>query len=256
MKPLFMGLILIFCFTILNFGGMTIDKLDTTAERYKRALDAGSYAAAKFDSYATEDYLLNSSPGYGSGTEHQNNLQVNPDEALTWFYRVFFRNIGVENDKIMQDELKKYMPMKAVVSFDRIIIADHKDNWIVNKTYDITHNGTMYRFTLSDQVMNVSTGEWKADAEYGISESERKRLVNMFIRKEINNVINTRLYDNSNSYYDVNIALTDSNPKLDGINGVNFIVFTEGMPIPNFNIKSKKRLLYAYGIGGSEITRN
>lgn len=130
--------------------------------------------------------------------------------------------------------------MKAIVSFDRILIADHDDNWIVNKTYDISYNGTMYRFTLSDQVMNISTGVWKTDVEYGITQSERKRLVNRFVRDEINNVINNKAYGDSDSYYDVNIALNDTDPKLDGIKGVNFIVFSEGMPIPNYNLKSKK----------------
>lgn len=256
MKPLFMGLILIFCFTMLNIGNMTIDNLDTTAERYKRALDAGAYAAAKFNSYATESYLLSNSSGFGTGIEHKNNLPLNPDESLQWFYRVFFRNIGAEKNVVMQDDLKKYMPMKAIVAFDRIMIADHKDNWILSKTYDIRYNGTMYRFTLSDQVMNIATGEWRTDTEFGISEETRKDLVNMFIRQEINNVINTRLFSGSNRYYDVNIALTDTNPKIDGIKGVNFIVFAEGMPLPNYNPKSKEKLLYAYGIGGSEITRD
>ena len=135
------------------------------------------------------------------------------------------------------------------------MIADHEDNWIVDKQYDIEYNGTMYRFTLSDQVMALPSGAWKKDTEYGIPESKRKSLVNMFIRQEIDNVINNRLYFDSNKYYDVNIALNDTNPKLDGINGVNFIVFAEGMPIPNYNLTSKKRFLYTFGIGGSEITR-
>ncbi len=255
MKPLYMGMILIFCFTILNLGGMTIDNLDIVTDRYKRALDAGAYAAAKFSPYDTSSYLRNTGSGFGTGTEHSNNLIISQDESLKWFYRVFFRNIGAENNEVLQEELKKYMPMKAIVGYDRLLIADHEDNWIVDKQYDIEYNGTMYRFTLSDQVMALPSGAWKKDTEYGIPESKRKSLVNMFIRQEIDNVINNRLYFDSNKYYDVNIALNDTDPKLSGINGVNFIVFAEGMPIPNYNLTSKKRFLYTFGIGGSEITR-
>ncbi|MGE5629804.1 MAG: hypothetical protein ACM3TR_01765 [Caulobacteraceae bacterium] len=255
MKSLYMGLILIFCFTMLNFSGMGIDNLDLVSERYKRALDAGAYAAAKHQSYSTAEYLEGYSSGFGTGTEHMNNLPLNPDESLEWFYRVFYRNLGIEEDKDMQEKLKSYISMKTVVSFDRILIADSNDNWIVGKTYDIEHNGALYRFTLSDQVLNLATGEWRKDTDFGITPETRKIYVNSFIKREIDRAINTRANFESNKYYDVPIAYNDFNPKSDGIKGVNFIVFAEGMPLPSFNPNSKNRKFYAYGIGGSEITR-
>jgi hypothetical protein len=59
----------------------------------------------------------------------------------------------------------------------------------------------------------------------------------------------------SGNYYKIVFSLDDvTDKKLSGINGVNFLVFCEGIPIPSLN-PFRREKFFAYGIGGSEIRR-
>ena len=254
MSKIYWLIVIIFCFSALSFIGIGVDNLDHMKDIYKKALDAGTDAAAEYDYYEDEAYLRNIATGFGTGLQHKGNIKIKPDEALEWFYRVFFKNVSLEYNTEAQDKLKQYIPMKALVLFDRIMIANQRDEWIIDKPYQIEVSGVTYQFTLSDQVYNVSTGEWKRDSDCGISTERRKALVSQFVMEELTSFLNSRENYESGNYYSVNISLNDIDPRTDDVDGVNIIVMTEGMPLPSMNPWNASRL-FAFSLGGSEITR-
>jgi hypothetical protein len=247
-------LIFLAFFTPIVYIGKGVDHLDIMKDRYKRALDAGASSAARAISYGSEVSLEQISNGFGEEEDDSNNIYVDKDAALQWFYRVFYRNLGIEEDAAAQENIKQYIPMKAIASFDKLMIADINDNWIVDKYYDIEYGGALYRFSLSDKVMNLSTGVWGKDSDYSISASTREALIDDFIRNELNRFLNSRANFESNSYYEVIIAASDIDVKTDDIDGVNFIAMAEGLPLPTLN-PWKDGKYYAFGLGGSELTR-
>ena len=257
MKSFFWSLIFIFCTWSLFFIGKGIDNIDIMSERYKRALDAGAYAASRYRAYNTEELLYNQGTGYGIGLEDSNNVSIDREEAVKWFYRLFFRNLNIYDiDK--QNELKQYIPMKAIILYDRLMIADAYDNWysyesVGEKEYIIPYRGKNYKFTLSDQVYDIENGIWIMAGDIGLGEKERKALVSQYIMGELNSFLDNRVNKESGNYYKIMFSLDETvDDKLSGINGVNFLAFCEGIPIPSLN-PFRQEKFFAYGIGGSEI---
>jgi hypothetical protein len=248
-----------FCTWSLFFIGKGVDNMDIMGERYKRALDAGAYAAASYRAYDEVKFLENQGTGFGTGLEDSKNVLLDRDESIAWFFRLFFRNLGYKDEE-KQAAVKKYIPMKALILYDRLMIADLNDDWEAycpsgEKEYIMQYHGRNYKFTLSDQVYDISNGAWIRDCDIGLTEEQRKALVTGYIIGELNNFINSRANKESGSYYNIVFSLNDAeDEKLSGINGVNFIVFCEGLPISSLN-PFKKEKFYAYGIGGSEIDR-
>lgn len=254
MKWFFWSLILLFCILNLFTIGIGVDNLTLTTEMYKAALDAGADAAAKYRPYNTVEYLYGSSMGYGSGLESGSNIKVDKAGALQWFYKLFFRNLSI-NDEKLQEKLKSYLPMKALVCFDRLLIADVEDNWIYEKQYRITYRGKPYIFTLSDQVYDEAAGMWLTDEDIGLTAEQRKLLLVSYITDELNSFLDNRKNKESGRHYKLVFSINDiDDTKISGITGVNFIVFCEGLPLPSYN-PFKKEFLYVYGLGGSEIVR-
>lgn len=258
MKSFFLSFIFIFCTWSLFFIGKGADNIDIMSERYKRALDAGANAASSYSEYNSDRVLLDQSTGYGIGLENSNNVSINKDEAVNWFYRLFFRNLSINNvDK--QNELKLYIPMKAIICYDRLMIADASDKWTTydaagEKEYIIEYKGKDYKFTLSDQIYDIENKKWIRDIDIGLEPEDRKALLTNYIINELNGFLDNRVNKESGNYYKIAFSLDDAkNDKLSGINGVNFIVFCEGIPIPSLNPFKRERF-FAYGVGGSEIT--
>lgn len=254
MKWFYWVLIFLVFFTPILLIGKGIDHLDIMKDRYKRALDAGANAAVSSLEYSSASSLSNLGNGFGEELRHRNNIHLDRAAALDWFYRVFYRNLNIEKDKQAQDNLKRYIPLKALLSYDTLMIADAKDNWIVDIPYEIEYNGTLYRFTLSERMMNTSTGVWGNGVDFGISSSNREALLNAFIKRKLNHFLNNRENIESSLYYDVNIAVSDIDLKTDDVDGINFIVLAEGLPLPSLN-PWKQEQFYAFGLGGSEVTR-
>jgi len=259
MKAFFWSLIFLFCTWSLFFIGKGVDNIDIMSERYKRALDAGANAASKFRPYNSEELLYAQGTGFGTGPEDRNNVPFDREESLKWFYRLFFRNLGI-TDAMRQEELKRYIPMKAVILFDRLMIADADDNWYSyypsgEKEYIINYSGKDYKFTLSDQVYDIERGLWLTAEDIGLSPEDRKAMVTQYILGELNSFLYSMDNNDRDRYYRIVLSLDDSTEdKLSGINGVNFLVFCKGMPIPSLN-PFKKEYFFAYGVGGSEIRR-
>lgn len=257
MKSFFWSLIFIFCTWSIFFIGKGVDNIDIMAERYKRALDAGANAASRYRAYNTEDILYRQGAGFGTGLENSNNVPVERDEAVKWFYRLFFRNLGIMNTE-RQNEIKRYIPLKAIILFDRLMIADADDNWHTydpagEKEYVFQYKGKNYKFTLSDQIFDIESGTWITDGDIGLEPRERKAMVTEYIISQLNSFLDNR---GSGNNYKLVFSLNDTaDRKLSGINGVNFIVFCEGMPIPSFN-PFRRENFFAYAVGGSEIKRS
>lgn len=256
MKWILWTLIFLAFFTPIVYIGKGVDHLDIMKDRYKRALDAGVSSAARAISYNSEVSLDRMSNGFGNEEENTNNISVDRDKAIEWFYRVFYRNLGIEEDEAAQENLKLYIPMKAIAGFDRLMIADVHDNWIEEKEYRINYNGSWYYFTMSGQVRKETTGEWRRDIDFGIDPHQRKALVSKFIRDELNKFLNTHENTESDNYYFVNIATNEVDAaKAEAITGISFIVMAEGMPLPTLN-PLKKEKFYAFALGGTEIYRD
>lgn len=255
MKWFFWSLIILFCVLNLFTIGIGVDNLSLTTEMYKNALDAGADAAASYRPYDSEEYLLAQSTGYGTGYEDKNNVGVDRDESLKWFYRLFYRNLSVY-DKEEKERLRKYLTMKALVCFDGLEIADVDDNWVYERKYIINYRGRPYMFTLSDQVYDIDSGTWLRDEDIGLAPEARKLLLSNYIKSELNAFIENRKNKESGKHYELVFSLNDTvDKKMSGINGVNFIVFCEGLPLTSYN-PFNKEYLYVYGLGGSEIVRH
>ncbi len=259
MKSFFWSLIFIFCTWSLFFIGKGVDNIDIMSERYKRALDAGANAASSYRAYNTEDMLYNQGTGYGMGLEDSNNVPIDREEAVKWFYRLFFRNLSI-SDYDKQNELKHYIPMKAIICYDKLMIADADDNWYSYdpagvKEYVIQYRGKSYKFTLSDQIYDIESSVWVMAGDIGLETNDRKALLTQYIMGELNSFLDNRANKESGNCYKIVFSLDDAlDDKLSGINGVNFLVFCEGIPIPTLNPFKRERF-YAYGIGGSEIAK-
>lgn len=248
-----------FCTWSLFFIGKGVDNLDIMAERYKRALDAGANAASGYRAYNTGKMIYDRGIGYGIGLEDSNNVPMDRDEAVKWFYRLFFRNLNIY-DPNKQKELKQYMPMKALILYDRLMIADIDDNWNSydpsgEKEYLVGYRGRSYKLTLSDQVYDTESKIWTRAGDIGLDTEERKALLTRYITEELDSFLDSRINKESDNHYKIVFSLNDiTDEKLSGINGVNFLVFCEGIPIPSLNPFQRDRF-FAYGIGGSEIIR-
>lgn len=259
MKSFFWSLIFLFCSMSMFFIGKGVDNIDIMSERYKRALDAGANAASRYRAYATAEMVGSLGAGYGTGLEDISNVPVDREEALKWFYRLFFRNLGIY-DEDLQASLKRYIPMKAIICYDRLMIADKDDNWCTynptgEKEYVLQYGGKSYKFTLSEQLYDIEAGAWVMAGDIGLEEQDRKAMLTRYIAGELNSFLRNRANRESGLEYELVFALEDSaEDKLSGINGVNFLVFCEGLPLPSLN-PFRPEHFYAYSIGGGEIIR-
>lgn len=242
-----------FLTSALAIGG--IRRSSIYKQEYRRALNAGTDAAAKATAYADEDDLDNLSFGFGIGLENTQNIRVDREDALKWFYRLFYSNLKIQDNGEIQQSIKKYIPMKCIIEFDRISIADVNDNWVIEKPFIINFSGNEYLFTLSNQVQDQDTLEWKKDTDIGLSKEKRQELIMGLIKTEIETFLNSRENMESNTYYTINLGVNDLDQRHNSISGSNVIVFAEGMPIPSINVFNPKEKFYAFSIGGSEIIR-
>lgn len=259
MKAFFLSIIFIFCSGSLFFIGRGVDQIDIMSERYKRALDAGANAAAEYRAYNTWEILENQGSGFGVGLEDSLNVKVDREEALRWFYRLFYRNLGISTEE-RQRELKGYIPMKALILYDRLMIADDEDDWYSyypegEKKYLLEYEGKSYYFTLSEQIFDINSGKWLKAGDIGLDPTARKAMVTGYITSALEDFLQGKGMGWSGNRYEIVFSLEDGkDEKLSGINGINFLVLCEGLPIPSMN-PFKKTSFFAYSIGGSEITR-
>ena len=138
-------------------------------------------------------------------------MPVERDEAVKWFYRLFFRNLGIMNTE-RQNEIKRYIPLKAIILFDRLMIADADDNWHTydpagEKEYVFQYKGKNYKFTLSDQIFDIESGTWITDGDIGLEPRERKAMVTEYIISQLNSFLDNR---GSGNNYKLVFSLNDT----------------------------------------------
>lgn len=251
---LIIAMSLIFFFgTYLTYSGVKNEAI--YKQEYKRALDAGTDAATKFITYNNELELENLSYGFGSGELNTNNIHIDRDSSLEWFYKLFFRNLDLQDNELAKATLKEYIPMKALITYNNISIADNNDNWILDKDFIIDYNNNQYLFTLSNQIFDINNNTWILDSDIGLNTEERQELVTNFIITSMEEFINSRSNMNSGNYYKFNIGLNYADERIRTIEGSSLIVLSEGLPMPSLNWFSPKEKFYAFSIGGSEVSR-
>lgn len=250
---LFTVLAIIYFCVCVTFGGIRNQTM--FKQEYKRAVDSGTDAAAKHTTYLSDGNIGDLSSGFGEGFQDTNNIPVDCEDSLRWFYNVFYRNLGIQDNTNVQEKIKTYIPMKCLITFNKIQIADVNDNWVVDKDFIINHNGKDYLFTLSNQVQDISLGIWLKDTDIGLNKKERQEIIAEFIKNEIEVFLNSRENKESQYYYTFNIGLNDMDQDLKTVSGSNFIVLCEGIPLPAINWFSPAQKLYAFSIGGSETKR-
>lgn len=246
------GMLMFFSIS-LGFNG--IRETATLKQRYKDAIDAGTDAASKYTTYLNEENLYGLSNGFGEGYKDSLNIQLDKENSLKWFYRVFFRNMGIDENTDLADQVKKYIPVKALIGFDRIYIANEDDVWIKEEPFNIEYNGQEYLFTLSNQIKDLTTDTWLQINDIGLSQVSKDTLLNQFIKDIIEDAANDRANKESDLYYTINIGMNENDPKFTTIQGVSFVVLVEGLPIPSMNLFNPSEKFYAFSIGGSQITR-
>ena len=241
-------LIFTYCFTSLSAIRLQSDY----AQSYKMSLDTAVDAGVSHITYDTSTDIDDISFGFGIGFEDSNNIPLDRDECLQWFYRIFFRNLNVQDNIESQQVLKESIPMKCVINFSSMSIADENDIWVVDdEPFIITYNSRNYLLTLSEQVQNVESGEWTSIYDIGMTKEIYKKYIIDIISSNINNV----LANVKSGYHQINIAINDDNLKLNSVNGSTMIVFSEGIELGIFNPFNIGDELYAISIGGSEVLR-
>lgn len=255
MKNALIIMISIFLFSSSMFTLSGIKMQAVYKQEYKRAVDAGVDAAVKYATYIDNGSLDDLSSGFGSGESNKNNIPLDKNKSLEWFYRVFYRSLGIQDNEASQNMLKKYIPMKAFITFDNISIADNKDNWVLDKDFELFYNGKKYRFTLSDQIYDIGAGKWVTDEEIGLTRLKRQEMVSGFIQSEISEYLGNAENIESDVIYSFRLGLTESGESFKTVSGSNMIVVTEGSPFNSLNWFDSEKKSYAVSIGGSEITR-
>ena len=90
-----------------------------------------------------------------------------------------------------QNEIKQYIPLKAIILFDRLMIADVDDNWHTydpagEKEYILQYRGKNYKFTLSDQIFDLESETWITAGDIGLESKDRKAIVTEYIISQLN----------------------------------------------------------------------
>lgn len=232
-----------------------INKQRYYAQEYKRALDSGTDAATKHIKYYNDSDMDDLSYGFGEGFYDTNNIKVDKEESIKWFYKLFFGNLNIREDEVTENKLKQYIPMKALISYNNISIADRNDDWIVDKDFIIKYNNAEYLFTLSDNICELDTGIWYNISDIGLNEDTKQELLESFITAEINKFLSEREIEVGGNYYTFDTGKSTKDNNLMIVSGSSFIVLAEGLPLGSLNIYTPKKKYYAFSIGGSEITR-
>lgn len=201
-------------------------------------------------------------------------IELNRDRALNKFYETMFINMNVSKDKINQEILKKYVPIKIIVGYDAYYINtlyeindEHtnkheiKEKWMPGKKYvffDKKNNLGIY-FSLADYtvVNDYNTGK----INIGSNEELNKLYPISVFGTEFNNIrksaiienikndltyftyLNSEIAKNNGWRYSFEIPVIDNR----AIDNISFIAFVQGLPI------SGTENLNTYGFGVSKI---
>ncbi|HHV30725.1 MAG TPA: hypothetical protein GXX73_14310 [Clostridium sp.] len=212
----------------------------------------------------------------------------NLDFALDRFNETLYINLNLKGDKAGQEALKSFLPIKLVVAYDgyylnvweNVIDNTGKeqvvDTWLPKKPFVYYEEGTnlIFNFTITDYVSiyDVSTGTYSegkiADMELLYPTSAILKNINFdnVRRQTIVESINDdlELYSMKYNYlarkfgfgYKFLIPIVSEDDWNNTIDGITFMAFLQGMPVPNldtqintyaFCASSMKEIRFYYG---------
>ncbi len=215
---------------------------------------------------------------YAEGYSSKHNVKLNLNKALDCFHKTFYLNMGVENDKVAQDEIRQHLPVKIVVANDGYYINTVEEVfdlngkkeiceiWLLKKPFSFFDKKSklVINFTLTDYLYVYDTvkgiylksklsemHELYPEAELFENTNfdlTRKQTIIDMIRNDLE--LYTVRYNNiakeSGKGYSFNIPYISSDQWENTIKNVCFIAFLQGFPmgIEDYN---------TYGFGGSQI---
>jgi hypothetical protein len=193
----------------------------------------------------------------------------NLDVALERFNETMYINLNLKGDKLGQDALKSFLPVKLVVAYDGYFlnvwesVIDHMgrkqvvDIWLPKKffVYYEASTNLIFNFTITDKVSiyDVSAGTYiegkRADMELLYPSSVVLKSTNFdnIRRQTIVEIINNdlELYSIKYNYiakkfgygYNFSIPVVSKNDWNNTIDGITFMAFLQGVPVPNTDIQ-------------------
>lgn len=199
---------------------------------------------------------------------------IDCEKTLSKFYISLFNNLNIGNNKVAQDQIKMYIPLKLIIGYDGYYInawinvkdqnsgkVSVKELWQPKKsfTYYDSSNKLIFNFTLDDsmKIYDINSSKWiygkRNDLELKYPDCSILKQANFdgFRRQIIINAIQNDItyYTNKNNItanrygltYSMQIPLIQNDKKLSSINNVCFMAFFQG------NINNKDYNFYAFG---------
>lgn len=220
---------------------------------------------------ATEDAtktLLSSTNDDGETIEDKLK-NPNLNAALERFNETMYINLNLKGDKVGQDALKSFLPVKLVVAYDGYFlnvwesVIDHTgrkkvvDIWLPKKffVYYEASTNLIFNFTITDKVSiyDVLTGTYiegkRADMELLYPSSTVLKNINFdnIRRQTIIEMINNdlELYSMKYNYlakklgygYNFSIPIISKDDWNNTVDGITFMAFLQGMPVSNSDIQ-------------------
>ncbi|TVX85614.1 hypothetical protein [Paenibacillus agilis] len=209
-------------------------------------------------------------------------FQVNKETALDSFYKSLFLNLGLADDQLTQDVVKRYIPAIAVIGYDGFWIHTEEmfqdgngENvirpvWKEKKPYAYSDDyGNSLTFTLDDYVYayDAATGQWHEGKREVVDQEVLGRIsllndpdvFDQVRRTTIVTAIQDDLahFINAHNQYSrlLGISYTFTLPEIseeewnNTIDDVGFIAFIQGLPVG-------QREYNRYAFGGGRLVKN
>lgn len=238
MKNIILITITLICITIISYLESINNINNNIEERYKRALDVACYSAMRASIYKS-DNLYDLSNGLSDS------INIDKEKALEWFYKVLFKNLNIEDNKL-KNNLKKYIPIKCILGYEKMYLANKEDKWI-SIPYIFKYNNSIYKLTLDCKVYKKYKDKY---IETNDIKNSYKYLINI-IKSNINNIMDNET-NSLNIKYNIKFGVDKEDENM-CIKGISFIAFVDNMPISKYDFGKK---FYAVSFAGSEILRN
>ena len=243
---------------------------------YNSVEDAGSVLLSPTQQISIDEI----SEGYSTSTDQ---VSPNLDLALNRFYKTLYLNLGISNDKTMQDAYKLFVPLKLVVAYDGYYInawsnvknistgkLDIQEQWQSKKAYSYTDskNNLLINFTLDDyvKVYELLTGKWNEGKRIDMQikyptcsiltnqhfDSFRRQIIISLIIKDLQfySTRNSNLAQRYGFKYNFNLSYLQNDDSFSTISNTCFIAFFQGLPIDGYYHE-----LNTFAVGASKIIR-
>lgn len=183
---------------------------------------------------------------------------LNLDHALDRFFETVYINFGIDNNKILQDAMKEYLPVQMVVAYDGLYVhARHnvyneatgkmepRESWTSKIPYSYYDKGS--EAIGDERIVNFTLD--KLDDEK--SDNIRRETIIRLIQDQL------EYYTGRNNYlaeanglgYVYNIPYISEDSWNNTINDICFIAFLQGIVIPGTD-----QSYSTYGFGGTKLS--